>query len=126
MALERVDDVDSVESDETEETPRARAFWSGTITFGLVSVPVDLYPAVRSQRVPLRMLGPDDQPLHRRYVCAAEGKPLTDEEIVRGYEWDDGSITVVTDEELGKLAPAKSRDIDLRRFVLTASGFRMR
>jgi len=94
-----------------------RAFWSGTLTFGLVSVPVDLFPAVRSRRVALRMLGPDDQPLVRRYFCSIDGKALTRDDIVRGYENDDGTFTIVADEELDALAPRKSRDIDLRRFV---------
>jgi DNA end-binding protein Ku len=102
---------------EPEASLNPRAFWSGTLTFGLVSVPVDLYPAVRSRRVPLRMLGPDDQPLVRRYFCSVDGKLLTNDDIVRGYENDDGSFTVVEDEELDALAPRKSRDIDLRRFV---------
>ena len=63
------------------------------------------------------MLGPDDQPLVRRYFCSADGRALAREDIVRGYENDDGSFTVVADEELDALAPRKSRDIDLRRFV---------
>jgi DNA end-binding protein Ku len=94
-----------------------RAFWSGTITFGLVSVPVDLYPAVRSQRAPLRMIGPDGHLLRRRYYCSEDGQALTNDEIVRGYEWPDGTFTIVEDEELEALAPRKSRDIDLQRFV---------
>lgn len=94
-----------------------RAFWSGTLTFGLVSVPVDLFPAVRSRRVALRTLGPEYQPLVRRYHCSADGKPLTRDDIVRGYENDDGSFAVVADDELDALEPRKSRDIDLRRFV---------
>jgi DNA end-binding protein Ku len=102
---------------EPEARPNPRAFWSGTLTFGLVSVPVDLYPAVHGRRTPLRMLGPDEQPLVRRYFCSADGKALTNEDIVRGYENDDGSFTIVEDEELDALAPRKSRDIDLRRFV---------
>ena len=102
---------------EREGAPNPRAFWSGTLTFGLVSVPVDLFPAVRARRTALRMLGPDDQPLVRRYFCSADGRALTREDIVRGYENDDGSFTVVADEELDALAPRKSRDIDLRRFV---------
>jgi DNA end-binding protein Ku len=102
---------------EPEAVPGPRAFWSGTLTFGLVSVPVDLFPAVRSRRVALRTLGPGDQPLVRRYFCSADGKALTRDEIVRGYENDDGSFTVVTGEELDALAPRKSRDIDLRLFV---------
>ena len=52
---------------EHEVAPNPRAFWSGTLTFGLVSVPVDLFPAARARRTALRMLGPDDQPLVRRY-----------------------------------------------------------
>ena len=102
---------------EPEARPNPRAFWSGTLTFGLVSVPVDLYPAVRPRRTPLRTLGPQEQPLVRRYFCSADGQPLTNEDIVRGYENDDASFTIVEDEELDALAPQKSRDIDLRRFV---------
>ena len=94
-----------------------RAFWSGTITFGLVSVPIDLYPAVRARRAPLRMIGPKDRLLQRRYYCSVDGKALTNDDIVRGYEWPDGSVTIVTDEELDALAPRKSRDIELQRFV---------
>jgi DNA end-binding protein Ku len=63
------------------------------------------------------MLGPDDQPLVRRYFSSADGRALAREDIVRGYENDDGSFTVVADDELDALAPRKSRDIDLRRFV---------
>jgi DNA end-binding protein Ku len=63
------------------------------------------------------MLGPEYQPLVRRYFCSADGKALDNDDIVRGYENDDGSFTVVEDEELDALAPRKSRDIDLRRFV---------
>ena len=103
--------------DEREAAPSPRGFWSGTLTFGLVSVPVDLYPAVRARRTALRMLGPDNQPLSRRYFCSLDNQALGPDDIVRGYENDDGSFTIVTDEELDALAPRKSRDIDLRRFV---------
>jgi DNA end-binding protein Ku len=104
-------------AEEREAAPSPRSFWSGTLTFGLVSVPVDLYPAVHARRIALRTLGADDQPLVRRYFCSADGQPLTADDIVRGYENDDGSFTIVADEELDALAPRKSRDIDLRRFV---------
>jgi DNA end-binding protein Ku len=98
-------------------SPGPRAFWSGTITFGLVSVPIDLYPAVHARRAPLRMLGPQDRLLQRRYYCSVDNEPLTNDDIVRGYEWPDGTVTTVTDEELDALAPRKSRDIELQRFV---------
>ncbi len=104
-------------AEEHEAAPNPRAFWSGTLTFGLVSVPVDLYPAVRSRRTALRMLGPGSKPLVRRYFCSVDGKALEPDDIVRGHENDDGSFTIVADEELDALAPRKSRDIDLRRFV---------
>ena len=95
----------------------ARPFWSGTITFGLVSVPVDLYPGNRTNRAPLRMLGPNGEPLARRYYSQKTGRDLEDEDMVRGYEIDKDKYVVVTDEELERLAPEQSRDIDLRRFV---------
>src|SRR4051812_13022506 len=92
-------------------------FWSGTITFGLVSVPVDFFPAVRSHRVSLKMFGPDGKPLVRKFF-SQDGKRLADGDIVRGFEQDDGNVVVITDDELDALEPRKSRDIDLRRFVL--------
>ncbi|MBW3533933.1 MAG: Ku protein [Gemmatimonadetes bacterium] len=96
---------------------RARAFWSGTVSFGLVSIPVYLYPANTSSRVSLRMLAPDGTPLRRRYVNPETGKPVDYDALVRGYELDSGEFVVLTDDELEALAPEKSRDIDLRRFV---------
>jgi DNA end-binding protein Ku len=105
------------EPEEDDESPSARPFWSGTITFGLVSIPVALYAATRTNRVSLRMLSPDGTPLKRRYYSQATGKDLANDEIVRGYEFEKNKYVVVTDEELERLAPEKSRDIDLRRFV---------
>lgn len=100
-----------------EDVLRRRAFWSGTVTFGLVSVPVAVLPGNRSPRVALRMLAPDGTPLERRYACPAENRPVGPGEIVRGYEIEKGTFVVVSDEELESLAPEKSREIDLRRFV---------
>lgn len=97
--------------------PSARPFWSGTLTFGLVSIPVSLFPASRRASVSLRMLAPDGTPLSRRYYCPSDDVELDSEQIVRGYELEDGSYVVVSDEELDALDPKKSRDIDLRLFV---------
>lgn len=104
-------------SEESEEQSGPRPFWSGTLTFGLVSVPVNLFPANRSNRAPLRMLGPDGEPLSRKYYSEKTERDLDADEIVRGYEIDKGKYVVVTDEELDRLAPEKSRDIDLKTFV---------
>ena len=103
---------------ETNSHPPPRSFWSGTISFGLVTVPVDFLPANRSSRLSLRMLAPDGTPLRRRYWCPKEERLVDDERIVRGYELEEqGEYVVVSDEELEALAPEKSREIDLRRFV---------
>jgi DNA end-binding protein Ku len=103
-------------SDDSEQKS-ARPFWSGTLTFGLVSVPVELYPGNRTNRAPLRMLGPENEPLARRYYSEKTGDDLDADDMVRGYEIDKDKYVVVTDEELERLAPEQSRDIDLRRFV---------
>jgi DNA end-binding protein Ku len=95
----------------------ARAIWSGTISFGLVTVPVHLFSALRSRRVALRMLDEDGTPLARRWFCPKDETFLDDDDIVRGFEVDEDKYVVVTDEELEALEPRKSRDIDLRRFV---------
>lgn len=95
----------------------ARSFWSGTLSFGLVSIPVDLYRGTRSAGISLRMLAEDGTPLSRRYVCSSDGHELSDEDLVRGYEISPGEHVPITDEELESLEPKKSRDIDLQRFV---------
>src|SRR5256885_10304428 len=105
-------------SDRGESAARsARPFWAGTLTFGLVSVPVDLYPGNRSNRAPLRMLSPEGEPLARRYYSEKSGNDLQDDDMVRGFELEKDRYVVVTDEELERLAPEQSRDIDLRRFA---------
>lgn len=99
------------------EARGVRPFWSGTLTFGLVSVPVDLYPGNRTNRVPLRMLSPEGEPLSRRYYSQKTERDLEDDQMVRGFEIEKDKYVIVTDEELERLAPEQSRDIDLRRFV---------
>lgn len=103
--------------DELNQQSVPRPFWSGTISFGLVSIPVDLFPANRSSHVSLRMLGPNGTPLRRRYFSANSDKELAPEKMVRGYEIHKDKYVMVTDEELDKLAPERSHDIDLQRFV---------
>ena len=100
-----------------EQQDGYRPFWSGTITFGLVSVPVDLLPANRPRRVSLRMLAPDGTPLKREYWSAGGKEAVESEKTVHAYELDDGRFVEVTDEELEELAPRKTREIDLRLFV---------
>lgn len=63
------------------------------------------------------MLGPDGQPLARKYFAEKTGKDLDADEVVRGYEIAKDKYVIVTDEELERLAPEKTRDIDLKQFV---------
>ncbi len=108
---------------ENDEAPAhgPRSFWSGTLTFGLVSIPVDLFTANRSGRADLRMLAADGTPLRRVYYCPREEKIIDSDEIVRGYEVDEDRYIVITDEELEAVEPEKSRDIHLRQFVPIAA-----
>ncbi|WP_111413203.1 Ku protein [Billgrantia lactosivorans] len=94
-----------------------RPLWSGTITFGLVSLPVNLYPANRPKPVSLRMVDRDGTPLARRYLCEKEERVLDYDELIRGYEVEKNEFVVVEDRELESLAPEKSQEIDLKRFV---------
>ena len=91
--------------DETERgDPEApHAFWSGTITFGLVSVPVEL--------------APDGTPLAREYYCPAHESPVPSEDLARGHRVEGAGFVTVDDEELEALDPGKTRDISLLRFV---------
>lgn len=100
-----------------EQPGGMRPFWAGTITFGLVTVPVALYSATKSRGIALKMIGPDEAPVRRRYVCSKDGKVLDADDIVRGYPIEKGKYVVVTDDELEAIEPRKSREIDLRLFV---------
>jgi DNA end-binding protein Ku len=90
--------------------------WTGTLSFGLVTIPVELFAATRSTRKSLRMLAPDGTPLSRRYFSSS-GAQLDADDLERGYDLGDGNFVVVEDEELERLLPDQSRDIDLTRFV---------
>ncbi|HET6655541.1 MAG TPA: Ku protein [Gammaproteobacteria bacterium] len=105
------------DSDKQARRPGPRPFWSGIIAFGLVSLPVSLFVATRSNKVSLRMIDEDGEPLARRYFCPSEERPLEADEIARGYEVDKNEFVVVSDDELDAIAPPKSQEIDLRRFV---------
>jgi DNA end-binding protein Ku len=94
-----------------------REFWSGTMSIGLVTLPVQLLPAERNVRVALRQVAADGTPLRRRFYCPKHERLVDSDEIVRGYEFAPDEYVAVTDEELEALEPDKSREIDLRSFV---------
>jgi DNA end-binding protein Ku len=108
----------------SHSTPKSSGLhpqWSGSLSFGLVSIPVQLYSATRTARVSLRMLAPDGAPVVRRFYCPEDGEQVSQDELARGYEYKPGKYVQVSDEELEALEPDKSRDIDLRLFVPVSS-----
>lgn len=103
--------------EDSEHTSPVRAFWSGIITFGLVSIPVDLYAGVQPRAKSMKLVDKEGHALGRQYRCSEEGKKLSAEDLVRGYETESGKLVVITDEEFESVAPETSRDIELRAFV---------
>lgn len=94
-----------------------RPVWSGTLAFGLVTLPVELHPTIRSADASLRMISEDGMPLSRRYFSEKSGTLLEQDDIVRGYPLEDGSFVLIEDEELDELDPERSRVINLEMFV---------
>jgi DNA end-binding protein Ku len=95
-----------------------RALWKGAISFGLVSIPVELHTAVRDTRPHFRMLHAEDRsPVKFQRVCQREGQPVSWDELVRGYEYDKGRFVVITKEDFQAAALEKSRSIDILDFV---------
>jgi DNA end-binding protein Ku len=96
----------------------ARSLWTGSISFGLVNVPVALYSAVRDLDVHFRQLHEKDgAPIDTRRFCSKDDREVAFDEIGHGYELDDGGQVVLTDEELAAAAPRKTRTIDIEGFV---------
>lgn len=118
--------AESQAAHQEKERTTPRAFWSGTLSFGLVSIPVDFYATVKPSGPSMRMLGPKGHFLLRRYVCSQDGHALESDDIVRGYpNKSEGRFVVVSDAELDALEPRKSREIDLQMFVALAEIDRM-
>lgn len=105
------------EQDQESSSARVRSLWSGTITFGLVSIPVDLLSAVRPRQTAMKLVDTAGHALGRQYHCSKEGRKVDYDDLVRGYETDDGKMVVITDAEFESVAPEMSADIELRSFV---------
>jgi DNA end-binding protein Ku len=96
----------------------ARSLWSGSLSFGLVNVPVALFSGVVDTDLHFRQLhGKDHTPVETRRFCAKEDTEIGYEEIAHGYETDSGKQVVLTDEELATAAPRKTRTIEIEAFV---------
>ncbi|HEV2635656.1 MAG TPA: Ku protein [Actinocrinis sp.] len=96
----------------------ARSSWKGAISFGLVTVPVRLYPAVREHSVPLHQVHvKDGSRVRMKRFCEAEDKEIPYEEIGRGYESPGGPTVVLTGEDLATLPVGSKKVIDVLAFI---------
>jgi DNA end-binding protein Ku len=96
----------------------ARAIWSGSLNFGLVTVPVELFTATRDHTPGFHQLerGTTDRVRIQR-VNERTGKPVAFKDIVKGLEVDDGQYVVIEPEELDEIAPGRSKAIEISGFV---------
>ena len=96
----------------------ARAIWSGSISFGLLNVPVKLYSAVSKKSVSFRELRESDSSrIRHKRVAEADGEEVAYEDIVKGYEIAPEQYVVITRDELEELDPKKTRAIEIKDFV---------
>lgn len=96
----------------------ARPVWTGAISFGMVSIPIRLVPAVRKKSISFNQL--DDQTMSRiryRKVSEATGEEVPNEHIVKGFDMGAENYVLITDDDLAPLQPAKSKEIGLETFV---------
>ena len=94
------------------------AIWKGSLTFGLVNIPVELKTAVRADHISFRLLHEEDlSPVKYERVCQADGEPVPWNEIVKGYEFEKGKFVVMTDEDFKAAAVEQSKTIDILDFV---------
>lgn len=95
-----------------------RSMWSGNISFGLVNIPIKLYTAVRDNSVKFHMLSEDGScRLRRKLYCPDTGKEYDYKHTAKGYELAPGQYVIIRDDEIKRLQPDKSRNIEITDFV---------
>ena len=95
-----------------------RSLWSGSITFGLVNVPVQLYSAVREHKLQFHFVHePDSSPIGYQKICKHEDKPVPDDEIVKAFEVEPGEYVYMTDEDFAAARVEGYKTIEITDFV---------
>lgn len=95
-----------------------RAIWKGAISFGLVSVPVGVYSATKSEEVKFRLLRSSDlSPINYKRVAEVDGKEVPWEQVVKGYEYEKGKFVTLTDEDFKRVDIEATQTIDIVDFV---------
>jgi len=96
----------------------ATSVWKGHLTFGLVSLPVRLFTAARTDNISFNQLHKQDGSRIKQVIyCQAEDKPIPRDEIVKGYEYEKGKYVVIEDEEIKKVAPRTAKVMEIQEFV---------
>jgi DNA end-binding protein Ku len=96
----------------------ARAIWSGSLSFGLVNIPIEVHTAVRDHGPHFRMLHARDRsPINFERVCQKDGKTVAWQDLVKGYEYEKGRFVVLTKEDFAAAALEKTKRIDVLDFV---------
>jgi DNA end-binding protein Ku len=94
-----------------------RSMWKGSISFGLVTIPVKLYTATEQKDVTFRQVhAGDGGRIHFRRVCSVDGEEVPFADVAKGYELPDGEMIVLTDEDLGQLPLPTARSIEVLNF----------
>lgn len=95
-----------------------RSLWSGSLSFGLINIPIKLYSASHSSRVDLDMLHKNDlSPVRYARICKLEDKEVPYEEITKGYEYEEGEYIEITKKDFEEIALEKSDTIEIQQFA---------
>ena len=95
-----------------------RAIWKGSISFGLVNIPIALYPATKKEELHFRLLRKHDlSPVNYKRVAEADGKEVPWDEIVKGYEYEKGKYVVLKDEDFQRVDLEATQTVDIQDFV---------
>jgi DNA end-binding protein Ku len=96
----------------------ARAIWKGSITFGLVNIPIALYPATRREDLKFRLLRKSDLSLvNYKRVAEKDGKEVPWDQIVKGYEYEKGKYVVLKEEDFQRVDLEATQTVDIQDFV---------
>ena len=96
----------------------ARAIWKGSISFGLVNIPIALYPATRREELKFRLLRKTDlSPVNYKRVAEKDGKEVSWDQIVKGYEYEKGKYVVLRDEDFQRVDLEATQTVDIQDFV---------
>ena len=96
----------------------ARAIWKGSISFGLVNIPIALYPATRREELKFRLLRKTDlSPVNYKRVAEKDGKEVPWDQIVKGYEYEKGKYVVLQDEDFQRVDIEATQTVDIQDFV---------